>query len=240
MSQWEAVCLHLIGSPWATAAGGHRSLTAAGGHRSLTAAGFRHPWRPARRPGEKISLHWLSEFATFPPVTRNPIRFLAALTLSVGFISCSSQVTTKQPVSYRNDPGYSADLTNGLAFPPSNAPNAVKHAFAAANRLQRVPYKWGGGHAQLVDYGYDCSGSVSYVLRAAGIIDGSLQSREYCNYGLPGPGRWITIYACRGHVFMTVAGLRLDTGGGGGRSGPRWKPESREANGYVMRHPEGF
>jgi len=182
----------------------------------------------------------LSDFANLAPVNRTPSRFLAALTLSAAFVSCSSQVTTRQPVSYRYDPGYSPDLTNGRAFPPSNAPDAVKHAFAAANRLQRLPYKWGGGHAQLVDYGYDCSGSVSYVLRAAGLIDGSMESREYMNYGDAGPGRWITIYAGHGHVFMTVAGLRLDTGGSGARSGPRWKPETRQADGYVMRHPVGY
>lgn len=111
---------------------------------------------------------------------------------------------------------------------------------AAGNRLQRMPYKWGGGHAQLVDSGYDCSGTVSYVLRATGLIDGCLASNEYFNYGEPGPGRWITVYVRRGHVFMTVAGLRLDTGGPGGRSGPRWKPETRQAEGYVMRHPAGF
>ena len=43
-----------------------------------------------------------------------------------------------------------------------------------------------------------------------------------------------------GHVFMTVAGLRLDTGWGGGRTGPRWKPMSRPAKGHVMRHPDGY
>ena len=166
--------------------------------------------------------------------------FLATLPVFMGLVSCSSQVTTRQPVSYHYDPGYSPDLTHGLAFPPSNTPAAVKQAFAAANRLQSVPYKWGGGHSQLVDYGYDCSGSVSYVLRGAGLIDGCLASRDFFNYGEPGPGRWITIYTSPGHVFMTVAGLRLDTGGSSARSGPRWKPEPRQANGYVMRHPEGY
>ena len=166
--------------------------------------------------------------------------FLATLPLSLGLVSCSNQVTARQPVSYHYEPGYSAHLTHGLAFPPSNAPTAVKRAFAAGNRLQSMPYKWGGGHAQLVDSGYDCSGTVSYVLRAAGLTDGCLSSKEYFNYGDSGPGRWITIYARHGHVFMTVAGLRLDTGGPGGRSGPRWKPDTRQASGHVMRHPAGY
>jgi hypothetical protein len=61
-------------------------------------------------------------------------------------------------------------------------------------------------------------------------------------YGEPGPGRWITIYARNGHVFMTLCGLRLDTGGhaGRGESGPRWCPNSRGIRGFVMRHPPGF
>ena len=143
-------------------------------------------------------------------------------------------------MSYRYEAGHSAHLWHGLAFPPSNAPTAVKRAFAAGNRLQTLPYKWGGGHANLVDSGYDCSGTVSYVLRGAGLLDGCAASKEYFDYGEPGPGKWITVYTRRGHVFMTVAGLRLDTGGSGGRSGPRWKPETRQANEYVMRHPGGY
>ena len=47
-------------------------------------------------------------------------------------------------------------------------PPPVIRAIAAGNRLQGKPYKWGGGHARLQDSGYDCSGTVSYVLREAG------------------------------------------------------------------------
>lgn len=159
--------------------------------------------------------------------------------MGLGMVSCSHQVKARQPVSYRYDSG-GVHLTRGLAFPPSNSPMVVRRAMAAANRLQHMPYKWGGGHAQLLDSGYDCSGTVSYVLREAGLISGSLSSKEYFNYGHPGPGKWITIYVRKGHAFMTLAGLRLDTGGPGGRSGPRWKPQTREVLGHVMRHPAGF
>jgi len=172
-------------------------------------------------------------------VPRFLLLFLTLL-LSLGLMSCSTQIKARQPVSYRFEPGYSAHLTHGLAFPPSTAPPAVRRAFAAANRLQSMPYKWGGGHAQFIDGGYDCSGTVSYVLREAGINNGCLSSKEYFNYGDPGPGKWITIYVCRGHVFMTIAGLRLDTGGSGEHCGPRWKTQTRHAEGRVMRHPVGF
>jgi len=103
-----------------------------------------------------------------------------------------------------------------------------------------MPYKWGGGHARPYDNGYDCSGSVSYVLREAGLLDTPLQSRDYFNYGRVGEGDWITVYTRKGHAFMTVAGLRLDTAGPGGNTGPRWRAQNREAKGYVLRHPDGF
>lgn len=153
---------------------------------------------------------------------------------------CARQVKAKQPVTYRFEPGRTALLKQGVAFAPRSAPAAVHRAIAAGNRLQRMPYKYGGGHARQNDSGYDCSGTVSYVLREAGLLNGSMPSSGFFNYGKKGPGRWITIYTRRGHVFMTVAGLRLDTGGRGGRTGPRWKPETRPATGHVMRHPSGL
>lgn len=168
--------------------------------------------------------------------------FLTILTLplllSLG--SCSSQVKAKHKVSYNFDHGQTAKLVNGVAYAPRNAPPAVKRAIAAGNRLQGKPYKWGGGHRRHNDTGYDCSGTVSYVLREAGLMKGSMPSSGYFNYGKRGQGRWITVYVRNGHVFMTVAGLRLDTGGSGGRSGPRWRTQTREGRGHVMRHPQGL
>ncbi len=155
-------------------------------------------------------------------------------------VSCSNQVKAKRPVSYHFEDGRTALLKNGIAYAPRRAPAVVKRAIAAGNRLQNKPYKWGGGHARHQDSGYDCSGTVSYVLREAGLIKGSMPSSGYFRYGKKGYGKWITIYVRKGHVFMTIAGLRLDTGGRGGRTGPRWKPETRNGVGHVMRHPAGL
>ena len=130
----------------------------------------------------------LIKFEKLLPVKPILALFMAALPLSLGLVSCSNQVKARQPVSYRYEPGRTALMANGMAFPPSNAPMAVRRAMAAGNRLQRMPYKWGGGHAQLVDSGYDCSGTVSYVLRAAGLTDGSMSSKENFKYGSPGMG----------------------------------------------------
>lgn len=157
-----------------------------------------------------------------------------------GLASCSSQVKATRPVSYQFKPGETALIRDGIAYAPRKAPDAVKRAIAAGNRLQGKPYKWGGGHACLNDTGYDCSGTVSYVLREAGLLHGCLPSNGYFSYGRKGEGRWITIYTRRGHVFMTIAGLRLDTGGRGGGDGPKWRTDSRSPGGAVMRHPAGY
>lgn len=184
-------------------------------------------------------LHFRSTSAMVPAVNRS-LRILLLLVPLLGWVSCSSQVRARRPVSYHFEPGRTALLKGGLAYAPRNAPTAVKRAIAAGNRLQGKPYKWGGGHAKTTDSGYDCSGTVSYVLRAAGLLKGSMPSKGYFTYGKKGEGRWITLYVRNGHVFMTIAGLRLDTGGPGNRIGPRWKPETRQGSGHYLRHPAGY
>ncbi len=168
------------------------------------------------------------------------LMLLTLLPITGGMMSCSHQVKARRPVSYNFQYGRTALLKNGLAYAPRSAPSAVKRAIAAGNRLQGKPYKWGGGHARQNDSGYDCSGAVSYVLREAGLLRGSMPSNGFFRYGKKGEGKWITIYARKGHVFITVAGLRLDTGGSGGRTGPRWKTNTRPGRGHVMRHPAGL
>lgn len=130
-----------------------------------------------------------------------------------------------------------------VAQAPSGVPPAVHHAVRAANRLQGKPYVFGGGHRKLHDRGYDCSGSVSYVLYHAGLLRGPLHSSAFKNYGKPGPGRYITLFVTDGHVFMSICGLRFDTSdwGAGRGEGPRWRPTSRRfAANYQLRHPPGL
>ncbi len=173
-------------------------------------------------------------------MTRFAVLLAVILPVVGGMVSCRSQVKARQPVVYQFKHGRTAMLKNGIAYAPRNAPMPVKRAIAAGNRLQGKPYKWGGGHARDNDSGYDCSGTVSYVLREAGLLKGSMPSSGYFNYGKKGDGKWITVYTRKGHVFMTVAGLRLDTGGPGRESGPRWKTATRQGRGHVMRHPPGY
>jgi hypothetical protein len=130
-------------------------------------------------------------------------------------------------------------LPDGTAVAPDNAPEVVKRVILAANEIAKFPYKWGGGHGAWRDTGYDCSGSVSFALAGAGLLDRPLTSGLFMNYGAPGPGRWITIYANSGHIFMFVAGLRFDTSGQG-RAGTRWQPETRSTAGFAVRHIPGL
>jgi hypothetical protein len=134
--------------------------------------------------------------------------------------------------------------SGGLATVPPAAPARVAAIINAANSVARKPYVYGGGHGRLadetfVDTAYDCSGSVSFALAGAGLLGRPLTSGLFMNYGAPGQGRWITIYANSGHIFMVVAGLRFDTSGQG-RAGTRWQPESRPTVGFAVRHIPGL
>jgi hypothetical protein len=136
-------------------------------------------------------------------------------------------------------PGNRAILRNGIAYAPSNAPDSVKHAIWAVNSICRRPYVWGGGHGSFQDYGYDCSGTVSYALHYAGMLDSPIPSSDFLRYGERGHGRWVTIYSRHGHVFAMIAGLRLDTTDlrYGSDVGPRWHVDSRATSGFQARHP---
>jgi cell wall-associated NlpC family hydrolase len=135
--------------------------------------------------------------------------------------------------------GDRAEVTpEGQAAVPFDAPPVVATVVQAANEIARTPYRWGGGHGAWRDKGYDCSGSVSFALAAAGLLDAPQTSGGFMKYGAPGPGKWITLYANEGHIFMVVAGIRYDTGGLS--SGTRWQAQLRPTAGFVARHPPGL
>jgi cell wall-associated NlpC family hydrolase len=127
----------------------------------------------------------------------------------------------------------------GRAHAPAGAPLAVRRAISAGNRLQGLPYRYGGGHASFKDTAYDCSGTVSYALHGARLLTAPLDSTGFATWGRAGAGRWITVYTNPQHAYMVVAGLRLDTSGTGG-SGPRWQLTKRSSAGFAARHPAGL
>jgi cell wall-associated NlpC family hydrolase len=127
----------------------------------------------------------------------------------------------------------------GLAVAPLDAPPAVQAVIAAGNQIARLPYRYGGGHRTWSDTAYDCSASISFAFAAAGLISAPMVSGDLATWGLPGPGRWITVFANGGHTFMYVAGLRFDTGGLRA-TGSRWQATPRETGGFAERHPPGL
>jgi hypothetical protein len=136
--------------------------------------------------------------------------------------------------------GKTAVLDGRYAMVPRDAPVEVQRAIQAGNRLIGKPYVYGGGHRRIEDVGYDCSGTASYVLHHAGLLQSPIPSSEFRQYGKSGAGKWITLYARRGHVFSVIAGLRLDTGYNGQGEGPQWSTRSRPLKGAVTRHPPGL
>ncbi|HET6509378.1 MAG TPA: peptidoglycan-binding protein [Baekduia sp.] len=115
----------------------------------------------------------------------------------------------------------------------------LRRAVAAANRIQFKPYIYGGGHGSFSAAGYDCSGSVSYVLHGMGRLRRPLDSGELMSYGKAGRGRFVTVYANASHAFMVIEGRRYDTSVRA-RDGSRWGPGMRSTAGYVARHPAGL
>ena len=129
--------------------------------------------------------------------------------------------------------------SNGRAVAPADAPPEVAAIIAAANRIARKPYRYGGGHGRFQDSGYDCSGSISYALRGARLLRRPLDSGQFMRWGQAGPGKWVTVYAHGGHAYLVVAGLRFDTSGRRA-TGSRWQTARRSTSGYRARHPAGL
>jgi cell wall-associated NlpC family hydrolase len=121
----------------------------------------------------------------------------------------------------------------------SRLQSALRELVLAGNRIAKTPYVYGGGHGSFAAAGYDCSGSVSYVLHAAGLLDTPQDSSGLESYGDPGPGRHITIYANAGHALLTVDGRRFDTIAFQ-ETGTRWSSTTGDTSGYVVRHPRGM
>lgn len=128
---------------------------------------------------------------------------------------------------------------DGLAVAPASAPDDVRAIVEAGNEIATKPYKYGGGHGRWSDTGYDCSGSVSYVLHAAGLLDEALDSSGFMSWGERGRGTWITVRTNPGHAYLIVAGLRFDTSVRR-RTGTRWSEQMRSAHGFRGRHPDGL
>jgi len=157
-------------------------------------------------------------------------------------------------------PGERATLSPSdghLALAPAAAPAAVQAMVQAGNELQGIPYGPAGHPDPRGASSQDCSSTVNYVLLRAGlrsaaeIVRDNPLAQSYPSWGAPGPGRWVTIYATTSpteHVFIVIAGLRLDTSHRGtdigpnrNEDGPRWRVLDHLPTWarWSVRHPPG-
>jgi hypothetical protein len=189
----------------------------------------------------------------FRPAPRRPtlhfVRILACSVVSLLVVAAPAAAEsgtggTAAPSSSAAAPSTAAKVpATGLARAPHGAPAPVRGAIRAGNWLQTFPYRYGGGHEDFIDDAYDCSGAVSFALHGGGLVDAPMDSTELMEWGEPGPGAWVTVYANPDHAYVVIAGLRLDTSAAadpGGDSGPRWRPALRDPSDFVARHPAGL
>ena len=66
---------------------------------------------------------------------------------------------------------------------PPRRPPRSQAIIEAGNEIATKPYKYGGGHGRFRDSGYDCSGSISYALHGAGLLDTPLDSTGFTRLG---------------------------------------------------------
>jgi hypothetical protein len=163
----------------------------------------------------------------------------------VGGVDGPTATTAALPCPHPTVPGSTAEIINGLAYAPADAPLQVQKAIWAGDRIRLKPYRIGGGHGKWNDSAYDCSGSVSFVLHAARLLKISEDSGEMMSWDRHGIGQWMTVYTNPGHAFIQIAGIRLDTSAEqdphpAPGSGPRWRPLMTSTAGYVARHPAGL
>jgi cell wall-associated NlpC family hydrolase len=186
------------------------------------------------------------ELASGAPVTAAPSNQPlpagdSGLTGGVGLCTGTCTTQTTSPTA----PAADATIIDGVAVPAPNTPQAIVTMLDAANRIAFDPYIYGGGHASFNAAGYDCSGSVSYVLHAGGLLATPLDSEQFLQYGLSGKGNWITIYTNGPtHAYMEIAGVWFDTAAQTALNGDdRWSLTRIAEPGYgkfVARHPSGW
>lgn len=163
------------------------------------------------------------------------------------------------PVQYIEGERARLSPTNGhVAMIPTGVPPVVQAMLMAGNELQDLPYGPTGHPDPLGATSEDCSSTVNFVLYRsrirplAEILRENPLAQDYVDWGAPGPGRWVTIYSTTqptDHVFIVIAGLRLDTSYNGtdvgpnrNESGPRWRILSYIPTWahWSVRHPPGL
>jgi peptidoglycan hydrolase-like protein with peptidoglycan-binding domain len=212
--------------------------------RDLTFSGIKTFVSGVFSEGTKIHVKYfqkkahLSVDGVVGPRTARVLKHYAAKHRRANAATDQSGGTAVGPANPSAPPEKATLNSQGLAVAPSDAPAAIQEVIAAANKIAYKPYVYGGGHASWNSSGYDCSGSVSYALHAAGLLSTPYDSTQFESYGASSYGRWITIYANGGHAFMKVAGLWFDTAAQSSHNGDRWsRSRVSPSSGFIVRHP---
>lgn len=171
------------------------------------------------------------------------------------------QLAGQSPTPVRFIVGEHAELSpedGHVALVPAGVPSVVQAILVAGNELQDLPYGPDGHPDPRGATDEDCSSTINYVLYRSGvrpigeILRENPLAQDYVNWGAPGPGRWVSIYATdepTPHVFAVIAGLRLDTSYNGtdvgpnrGEGGPRWRIFDQIPTWahWSVRHPPGL
>lgn len=117
----------------------------------------------------------------------------------------------------------------------------MMRAIRAANAIDAMhyPYSWGGGHGRLgvpsagtlhstggpIGTGFDCSGAVSAVLGAAGLVSSPMVAASYMNFGVPGyDPKGLSTVASPSHVYMMIGGRAFGTSTANPAGGAGWFP----------------
>jgi hypothetical protein len=182
------------------------------------------------------------------PTVPAPAPVTAPAPTPPGAVAIPAGMRTTNGVKAKRYKGTTLDgRTAYFARVPLKAPAQVQTAIVSANTIVGLPYKYGGGHARLQDSGYDCSGTVSFALIGAGLLDAPLSSYEFdgdWKTAEPGAGSWISVYGNQGHAYAIIAGLRLDTSAAqdpSGVKGPQWRPDNRkDSDDFAVVHPSGL
>jgi len=199
---------------------------------------------------------WAAKYRGPPTSSISPVQ-----PISGGGGGGTGRVQGESPTPIEFIPGERAELDPAdghLAWIPEGVPTTVQAMVVAGNELQELPYGPDGHPDPRGALDEDCSSTVNYVLYRSGvrpieeIVKDNPLAQDYVNWGDPGPGRWVTIYATdtpQPHVFIVIAGLRLDTSHNGtdvgpnkDEDGPRWRILNHIPTWakWSVRHPPGL
>lgn len=159
----------------------------------------------------------------------------------------------------QNTTGENVGVSTSTGAPQGQYPAPIERMIQFANSISdKYDYAWGGGHQTIgqpsqgglngpggrIVTGFDCSGAVSGVLHAAGLLNTPETSGQLMSWGVSGRGKYHTVFCNPDHTFMLIgAGKDAKWFGTGvlglGGGGPKWGNHDQTVT-YAARHYPGL